>query len=65
MYIWVKSCRMGKKCPNFTLTQRVALSKPSILQTWGFYPIGWVTMSSVWNTNCGIVTYRVSGRFPA
>ena len=30
----------GKKCPNFTLTQRVALSKPSILQTWVFYPAG-------------------------
>ena len=34
-YIWVKSCRTGKKClkcPNFTLTPRVFLSKPSILQ---------------------------------
>ena len=28
------------KCPNFTLTQRVTLSKPSILQTWVFYPAG-------------------------
>ena len=42
-YIWVKSCRTGKKClkcPKFTLTQRVTLSKPSILQTWVFYPAG-------------------------
>ena len=41
--IWVKSCRTGKKClkcPNFTLTQRLALSKPSILQTWVFCPAG-------------------------
>ena len=43
VYIWVKSCRTGKKClkcPNFTLTQRLALSKPSILQTWVFCPAG-------------------------
>ena len=42
-YIWVKSCRTGKKCLkclNFTLTQRLALSKPSILQTWVFCPAG-------------------------
>ena len=46
-YIWVKSCRTGKKCSeclNFTLTQRVALSKPSILQTWVFYPVGYLCL---------------------
>ena len=31
---------MCSECPNFTLTPRVALSKPSILQTWVFYPVG-------------------------
>ncbi len=43
IHIWVKSCRTGKKCSEclkFTLTQRVALSKPFILQTWVFYPVG-------------------------
>ena len=42
-HIWFKSCRTGKKCsecPNLTLSPRVALSKPSILQTWVFYPVG-------------------------
>ena len=46
-YIWVKSCRTGKKCsecPNFTLTQRFTLSKPSILQTWVFYPVGYLCL---------------------
>ena len=28
------------KCPDFTLTPRVALSKPFILLTWVFYPVG-------------------------
>ena len=31
---------MCSECPNFTLTPRVALSKPSILQTWVFYLVG-------------------------
>ena len=41
--IWAKSCRTGKKCfewYNLTLTPRVALSKPFILQTWVFYLVG-------------------------
>ena len=43
IYIWVKSCRTEKKClkcPKLPFTPRVALSKPSILQTWVFYPAG-------------------------
>ena len=47
MYIWVKSCRTVKKCsecPNFTLTQKVTLSKPSIPQTWVFYPFGYLCL---------------------
>ena len=42
-YIWVKSCRTGKKWfkwPNLTLTPRDVLAKPFILQTWVFYPVG-------------------------
>ncbi len=42
-YIWVKSCRTGKKCfkwYNLTLTPRDVLAKPFILQTWVFYPVG-------------------------
>ena len=32
------------ECLNLTLTQRVAQSKPSILQTWVFYPVGYLCL---------------------
>ena len=53
-FIWVKSCRTEKKCsecPNFTLTQRFTLSKPSILQTWVFYPVGYLCLGHLPGVN--------------
>ena len=41
--IWGKG-KKALKCPNFTLTQRVTLSKPAILQTWLFYPVGYLCL---------------------
>ena len=53
--------RDGKKCSeclNFTLTQRVTLSKPFIIQTWVFYPVGYQCLGHLHNFHLPGTTFK-------